>query len=56
MRQRRHVLIAYSQGDRELAELLSASLQARGVSTFLEQKDILTGQSLPQKMFDAIVS
>src|SRR2546423_13827749 len=49
-----HVFISYSHVDKEFARQLDASLLANNVKTFLDDKEIRIGDSIPQKIYDGI--
>lgn len=50
------VFISYSHSDKEFARQLDASLLANNVETFLDDREIKIGESIPRKIYDWISS
>jgi hypothetical protein len=48
------VFISYSQKDGEFAKQLNASFFSNSIQTFLDTKDILVGDSIPEKIYNGI--
>lgn len=51
-----NVFLSHSSKDKEFAWQLNASLIAAGVDTFLDEKNILVGESIPEKLYEGIAS
>ncbi|MFD3621017.1 toll/interleukin-1 receptor domain-containing protein [Streptomyces sp. NPDC058676] len=52
----RRIFISYNQKDGEVARMLDASLQVAGARTFLDQRDILVGDSITQEVYRGLES
>ncbi|MET8142525.1 toll/interleukin-1 receptor domain-containing protein [Sphaerisporangium sp. NPDC005288] len=50
------VFISYSSADREFARFLDGSLAAAGVATFLAERDLKVGDSIPERIFGEIAA
>lgn len=48
------VFLCYSRIDKEIAQLIDASLLAAGVPTFRDEKDILVGDSFPERLYESL--
>ena len=46
--------LSYSHADKEFVYRLNAALLSNGVDTFLDEKDIRVGDSIPTKIYDGI--
>jgi|ERR1044071_1025734 hypothetical protein len=56
MKRKLTVFISHSHQDKEFARQLEASLFARNINTFLDERMIQVGDSIPQKVYDGIAS
>lgn len=50
------VFISYSHRDKDFARQLDASLIARSVKTFLDEREIQVGDPIPEKIYDGIAA
>jgi len=50
------IFISYSRQDSEIARFLDSSLTTSGVETFLDERDILVGDSFPDRIYEGIGS
>jgi TIR domain len=48
------VFLCYSRIDKEITQLIDASLLAAGVPTFRDEKDILVGDSFPERLYESL--
>jgi hypothetical protein len=49
-----YVFIGYSRKDSEIARFIDASLLSAGVRTFRDEKDILVGDSFPERLYEGL--
>jgi hypothetical protein len=50
------VFISYSSKDKTFARKIDATLAANGVSAFLDDRDILVGDSIPERIYESIAA
>jgi hypothetical protein len=50
------IFISYSRKDSDIARMLDSSLTTSGVETFLDERDILVGESFPERIYEGIGS
>lgn len=48
------VFISHAHSDKTFARMLDTSLQIVGAKTFFDERDILIGQSIPERIYDGI--